>query len=271
MKSQPHTPEITSADLKRYRSLIQKKFREKERLYLVEGVRLCEELVRSTIAITAIVYAPGFGESDQRQQQLLRILKERKIVHHRISQKQFDSISATEQSQGIAAICKHHDEPAEILIQKLTASPVVLLDRITDPGNLGTIVRTCAWFGAAAIFIGKQSVDLYNPKVVRATMGGIFKTPVAVEADLAAAITALKKRGYIVYTSLLTDAEPVGQIRFAPKSVLLFGNESDGVHPSLIPMADHHIKIPGGNIESLSVSVAAGVILEHASWQQQNS
>jgi TrmH family RNA methyltransferase len=264
MNNRHQTPDITAADLKRYRSLVQKKFREKERLYLVEGVRLCEELVRSSITITAVLCTPDFGESDQRQQQLLRILKEHKIPHHRISQKQFDTISATEQSQGIVAICKHHDETAEILVQKLTKSPVVLLDRITDPGNLGTIIRTCAWFGAAAIFIGKQSVDLYNPKVVRATMGGIFKIPVAVEVNLTAAITALKKNGYILYTSLLTNAEPVGQIRFTPKSVLLFGNEVDGVHPSLVTLADHRIIIPGGNIESLSVSVAAGIILEHA-------
>jgi len=258
------TPDITAADLKRYRSLLQRKFREKERLYLVEGVRLCEELVRSPITVAMILCAPDFGEIDQRQQQLLRIIKDRTIPFRRISRKQFDAISATEQSQGIVAICKHHDEPANVLTQTLTGSPVVLLDRITDPGNLGTIIRTCAWFGAAAIFIGTQSVDLYNPKVVRATMGGLFKIPIAVDVDLPLAVTALKKNGYIIYTSLLANAEQVDQIRFTPKSAILFGNEAEGVHTSLISMADHRIMIPGGNVESLSVSVAAGIILERA-------
>ncbi len=264
MKQRHPSSEITTAELKRYRSLLQKKYREKERLYLVEGVRLCEELFHSPIKISTVLCTPDFGASDQRQQQLLHIAKEKKILHHRISQKQFGEISATEHSQGIVAICAQHHEPFESLVHRLNRSPVVLLDRITDPGNLGTIIRTCAWFGAAAILIGRQSVDLYNPKVVRATMGGIFKIPVAVEVDLAPAIQALKKNGYIIYTSLLAEAEPIEQIRFAPKSALLLGNEAEGVHPALASLADHRITIPGGNVESLSVSVAAGIILSHA-------
>ncbi|MGD0337939.1 MAG: RNA methyltransferase [Bacteroidota bacterium] len=263
MKHRYSSNEITAAELKRYRSLLQKKYREKEQMYIVEGVRLCEELFQSPIKIASVLCTPDFGTSEQRQQQLLRLMKAREISHHRISQKQFGSISATEQSQGIVAICAQHHEPSEILVRRLTESPVVLLDRITDPGNLGTIIRTCAWFGAAAVFISRQSVDLYNPKAVRATMGGMFKIPIAVEVDLAAAIQALKKQGYIIYTSLTANAEPIEQIRFAANAALLFGNEAEGVHPAFVSMADHRITIPGGNVESLSVSVAVGIILSN--------
>lgn len=261
--------DITAAELKRYGSLLQKKYREKEHLYIVEGVRLCEELLQSPVTIKTVLCAPDFGTSDQREQKLLHLIKTKKITHHRISQRQFAGISATEQSQGVVAVCTHHHEAFEPLVRRLAGSPVVLLDRITDPGNLGTIIRTCAWFGAAAIFLGRQSVDLYNPKVVRATMGGMFTIPIAVEADLAAVVQELKKKGYKIYTSLLAGAEPVGKIRFDSKTALLFGNEAEGVDPTLVSLADHRITIPGRNIESLSVSVAAGIILEHAARGSQ--
>ncbi len=255
---------MTNAELKQYRSLDQKKFREKDRLYLVEGVRLCEELLHSSVPVKTMLCTEDFGVSDQRQQRLLQLVKSSRTACERLAKRQFDEISTTEHSQGVVAVAEYHDEAAGSVLQKASNASVVLLDRISDPGNLGTIVRTCAWFGVGAMFLGTESVDPYNPKVVRATMGGLFKVPFSIHVNLADIIPSLKKMGYTISTTHLTDAVPISKAAFTGKSAFLFGNEAEGVSDSLAAMADQRITIPGGNVESLSVGVAVGIVLAQA-------
>ncbi len=254
----------TAAELKLYRSLAQKKFREKERLYLVEGVRLCEELVKSRIEAKEFLCTEQFGTSDQRQQRLLHLIKGSRIRCTRLPSRQFEQISTTEHSQGIVAVAPYHDVPVGGLLGTLSGSPAVLLDRISDPGNLGTIIRTCAWFGTSAVFIGRGGVEPYNPKVVRSTMGGLFTVPFATDADLGAVLPDLRKKGYTVYSTHASDAEPVSRASFAEKSAFIFGNEAEGIDAKLLSPADKRITIPGGKVESLSVGVAVGIVLAFA-------
>lgn len=254
-------PVLTNALFKQYLSLQQKKFRELERMYLVEGVRLCEELLASDVQVEAILIdANGINQSE-RLEQLIAFARIREIPIYTLVEKQFELIATTENSQGVFAVARFNNLPFERLSKTVNGSPVILLDAISDPGNLGTIIRTAAWFSCAAAFIGERSVNIYNPKTVRATMGGMFRVPIAIEVNLTSAINLLKQRNYTIYSTAIEHAENIANIKFSPKSALLFGNEAHGVTIDLHGLADKQIMIPGGTIESLSVSVAAGIVM----------
>jgi TrmH family RNA methyltransferase len=139
---------------------------------------------------------------------------------------------------------------------------VAAFDAVSDPGNLGAMVRTCDWFGVNGILVGRDSVDLYNPKVVRSTMGGIFHLPIAVGMDLPGLIPRAKKQGYTVYVTDARGDVQFDRVSFAGRSLLVFGNEAWGVSDQVGALADVRLAIRRyGAAESLNVSVACGVIL----------
>ena len=146
----------------------------------------------------------------------------------------------------------------------------VALDGVSDPGNVGTVVRTAAWFGVAAVLLGKRCADLLNPKTVRATMGGLFHVPVCRNVDLSDALTRLRKRGFTV-TVAAADGSPVWLSWAAgPWSVLVLGNEARGVSGRLRGLADKTVAIARtGKGESLNVAVTAGIFLSAAASQSR--
>jgi TrmH family RNA methyltransferase len=138
----------------------------------------------------------------------------------------------------------------------------VAVDAMSDPGNLGSIIRTCDWFGMDGILIGKDSVELYNPKVVRSTMGGLFHLPVAQDVDLPVALTRAKELGYTVYATKTEGRAHFDRIAYASKSVVVFGNEAWGISDAVRASADASVSIRRyGSAESLNAGVACGIVL----------
>jgi RNA methyltransferase, TrmH family len=252
---------ITKTEFKNIKILNQKKYRDIENKFIIEGPHLVEEALKSNYAIELILITNEYGEKNQNQ---ITEFSKRKLRFEKIHNKDFQSISDTQNSQGILAIIRKYEFEIENYLKSLDESKrqiILALEDISDPGNLGTIIRTADWFGVDAILISSNSVDLYNPKVVRATMGSIFHLPIFPEIELSKAIGQFKDEKFQIYVTVL-HGESYTSHKFNKRSVLFFGNEAHGISNELIQSADKLISIPSnGKAESLNVSIAAGIIL----------
>ncbi len=251
---------ISKNKLKYYSSLKRKKSRESERRFLIEGVRLCEEILGSAYEVETLLYCPSQLTSP-RGQDLLAKIQQRGIPVMETDAKSLQRLSDTVHSQGMVGVARRREFSWEQIMER--EPPILLaLDQITDPGNLGTIIRTANWFGAAAILLSENCVDFANPKVVRASMGAVFYIPIFEIANFKERLNELKKTGYTLFA-----ADPAGELNyfnatFTEKNVLILGNETAGVEAEIKNMANVRLAIPRkGEGESLNVAVAAGILL----------
>lgn len=246
---------ISQKELKYYSSLLVKKFRTQESKFLVEGLKIVEEGLASSFVCEAVFATPEFMESFPKLINKIRS-KTKNIIQ--LKSLEFQRISDTRSPQGIAAVFK------KLLPQKrldeLKDNLLVFLDNISDPGNVGTILRTCDWFGIKDVLISNHSVEYLNPKVIRASMGSVFHLNVYEDVVLED-LKNLKKKGYkIICTDLAGNDFKKYKIQNA--SIISFSNESSGPSGILKELADDFITIlPKGKAESLNVSSAAAIIL----------
>lgn len=253
---------ISRSALKETRALKRKRYRQERRLFLAEGVRLVQEAVSSDFAVEIILFTKEFSESvDHRK--FLEALARKRLRLEEVSTKEFRTVSDTVTSQGILAVVHQKVGSLGDVLQPTTKHQIVVcLDAVSDPGNLGTLLRTCDWFGVDLLLLGKGTVEVYNPKVVRSTMGAIFHTPFIENLDLDATLPELRDRSFTVLVTDLSGETVLHDASVPSKTALVLGNEAWGVRPSLMAMADARVRIKGyGRSESLNVSVACGVIL----------
>ena len=241
--------------IKLLRKLGHKKYREKEGLFLVEGERAVEQVLENGVIKVGDVFLEE-EKADSYQPTANSF--------YTLDSKIMNEVTDTENSQGILAVC---EIPKEVSIEKLSKKEglIVATDRIQDPGNLGTIVRTGAWFGATAVLIGKGTVDLHNPKVVRSTAGATGMLPY-MNSDLSKDLEALEKEGWQI---LLLDgnegAMPISKINQTNKTVLIVGNEANGIDKNLISSNRKRAMIPASeenrSVESLNAAIALSIAL----------
>ncbi len=251
---------LTNADRKLYRSLSVKKYRDEHRLFLVEGRRSVQEALASDFDIRVVIATSSFLK-EHGERPLTAAIKKRRVTLEEMSEKEFAAIADTVHAQGVGAIVEvRKTSLLGILSKDRPGALIVALDAVADPGNVGTIIRTCDWFGVDGILLGEGCVDLYSPKVVRGTMGSIFHIPVAEGVSLEKSMTLAREAGF---RTVVTDTSAPEQPRARGAKVLvIFGNEAHGVSKGLQVMADETIAIPRfGKAESLNVSVACGVVL----------
>lgn len=251
--------DLSRRQLRLLKSLSTRKGRDESGLFLLEGVRLCEELAASGLPVELAVFAEG--ETGERT----RRLRERfvaagvPLAEARLSD--LERVSDTVHSQGVLAAARWQDRRVEELAFGPRAT-VLALDAVADPGNVGAIVRTAAWFGAAAVLLGRGCADLLNPKTVRATMGGIFHVPVCRDVDLPAATQSLKAQGFRATAAALDGSPEWAAWAETPRSLLLLGSEAHGVSEEVARLADRRVTIPRrGRGESLNVAITAGILL----------
>jgi TrmH family RNA methyltransferase len=252
--------------LKKFRKLQQKKYRQLTNTFIIEGKKVVEEAIMSDWGIEAALITQEFIKNNANDK-IIKDLKTSGALCFEISQKELDSISDTETTQGIAAIIKIKVfDMSEINALGKHKATIVILDRVTDPGNLGTIIRTCDWFGVDAVVISQNSIDLYNPKVVRSTMGALFHIPVISEVELENMIDELKGQKFEIVITML-EGEPVQSYIFPPKVAFVFGSEAHGISNTLQARANIKLTIPKrGLIDSLNVAVACGITLAYRSF-----
>ena len=244
--------------LKLVRSLQKKKQRNELSLFLVEGIRNCEELKPSKFIADRILYSSQVS-SNKRAQALIDGFSSAGVECDEISPEEMNTISDAVSGQGIIAVVRI---PQQISEFDENMNSAVCLVTISDPGNLGTIIRTASWFGIDAIFISDDSVDLYNPKVVRSSAGGIFQIPIFTGVDPYGLLVDSESKGFSTVAAVPHGGENIYDFTFPDKSVLFFGSEATGLSEEITSSSDHEISIPLlGKGESLNIAVAFGILI----------
>ncbi len=246
---------ISKNELKYFSSLLIKKYRQQEEKFIVEGLKIVEEGLNSSYKCDAVIATPAFIDSFP---DVINILRKKTNRVEELKSIDFQKISDTKSPQGIAAVF-NKNYPKKNL-NELKDKIIVLIDNISDPGNVGTIIRTCDWFGLYNVLISDQSVEFLNPKVVRASMGSIFHLNIYDEI-FANDLSNLKSNGYQIICAD-TKGKNIFTFKTNKKSILTFSNESSGPSEKVKTLADDFITIPGkGRAESLNVSSAASIII----------
>ncbi|MCF6270741.1 MAG: RNA methyltransferase [Melioribacteraceae bacterium] len=245
---------LTKRELKYYSSLNKVKYRKIERKFIVEGVKLVDEAINSNFDCELIIASDSFAKTHSNK---LNEYKHSTIVQT-ISDYDFKNIADTQTPQGILAIM---EIPLQRYIDETSDNTVVALENISDPGNLGTIIRTCDWFGIKNIIVSSNSADIYNPKVIRSTMGSLFHVNIHISENICGTLKALKQNGkYILCADM--NGENIYTLEKKKSSVLVFSNEANGPTERLLEIADSIISIPKfGEAESLNVATAAAVVI----------
>ena len=237
---------ITSLDndkVKKYRKLSQKKYRDEYQEYIVEGMHLVLEAYKSGVLEEVLL------EED--------VSLPFSVPYVYLSSAVMASISLLPSPPNIMGICKKKQD------NKIIGNKILLLDEIQDPGNLGTIIRSAVAFQIDTIILSPKTVDLYNPKVLRATQGMIFHTNI-ITMDSTLAITYCKQNDYVVYGTNVLYGVDVRSLSSSDKKkfLLIVGNEGNGVSDKLLEMCDKNLYISmNSSVESLNVGVACSILL----------
>jgi RNA methyltransferase, TrmH family len=252
---------VTQTEIKFLRSLQQKKIRDTEHKFLLEGWRPLRDALESAFSIEMIAVLPGTGHTPEHQS-ILAIAQNHNIPIKDLREVQLKQISDEVHSQGVVALIQQQRATLDSTVRR-NGRFIVACDNISDPGNLGTILRTCDWFGVDAVLLGEGCVSLYNEKVVRATAGSLFHLTVIEQLNLKTTLSDLQSEKFKLLATAL-DGNPLGSSLGTEKSILLLGSEAHGVNPSLLQQADEVVSIPRfGNAESLNVGIACGIFLAH--------
>ena len=234
---------------------LQRKSRERKRqqAFVIEGRKMFEEAPADRVKM--IVASESFCKSKEGA----ALLKGKKFDV--VSDSIFETLSDTKTPQGILAVVKQQPYSFEELLGKDRASFLLILDHLQDPGNLGTILRTVDSIGLNQIIVSKGTADAFNSKVVRSTMGAIFRIKIIEVENLAQAIKEMRKHHFKLMVTSLQTKNSIYDIDFY-KKIIVIGNEANGVSKEIQDMADEKAKIPMlGRTESLNASVAAGVVM----------
>lgn len=250
---------ITSKDnelIKHIRKLKDKKYRDESNEYVVEGVKLVEEAVKENAKIKQIIVCEDTTRTYEIPTHIMLEIAKYECIS--VSDKIFNIITQVTNPQGIMAIIEKNAQDAQI---DYTQDIIVVLDDVQDPGNLGTILRTVDSIGLNQIIVSKGTADAFNSKVVRSTMGAIFRIKIIEVEDLAQAIKEMRKHHFKLMVTSLQTKNSIYDIDFN-KKIIVIGNEANGVSKEIQDMADEKAKIPMlGRTESLNASVAAGVVM----------
>ncbi|MCH8495178.1 MAG: RNA methyltransferase [Balneolales bacterium] len=256
-----NTP-LSKAQTSRFRKLRQRKYREELGLFIAEGLRTVEQVVKlGKVRVEAVVV--DAAQNDRVISEIGTLLAQVRVPVFVADSQVFADLCDTEQSQGVLAVCDIPPEMDIAALKSLSGGFFLATDGIQDPGNLGTLYRTAAWFGAVGILLGAGTVDLFNPKVVRSTVGAIGVLP-WLRMDLVDGLGILRGSGWdVALLDVGEGAEELGRGGFAPKSVIVVGNEANGISSDLVQAGFRRVFIPGqsDNVESLNASVAGAVAM----------
>lgn len=254
--------EITSLKnplIKEIKSLYRKKERLKNNSFIIEGIKIIQEAINYDYELKYIIYTDQLLSTTDGKE-FFGIIKDLDNIIY-VPNNIFKEIADTENPQGVLAIAKFQYKILNQINNKKGIS-LVFLDELQDPGNMGTIIRTADAFNIDGIIVTPGSVDPYNPKVVRATMGSIFRVPLYYTTEGVKDLIQLKSQGIKVYSTSLEGSIPIFDANFKESFVLIIGNESKGVSEEYYSLSDRLIKIPMlGKAESLNAGVASSIIM----------
>ncbi|MEL3974730.1 RNA methyltransferase [Rossellomorea oryzaecorticis] len=234
--------------VKQWKKLLTKKGREQSLTYIVEGFHLVEEALKQDDTVIELILVEGVEMPNKWNSDGIEMIQ--------VSEEVGKALADTETTQGVFAVCRQKD--SEAINESKT---FLLLDGLQDPGNIGTIIRTAEASGIDAIVLGKGTVDLYNPKVLRSAQGSHFHLPI-IKGDLSEIIPVLKEKGIPVYGTALENGKEYTTVKPQDSYALIVGNEGSGVSGEILSLTDQILYITiYGKSESLNVAIAAGILL----------
>lgn len=231
----------------------------------IEGFRILEEAIRSGLSFRAIFFSHA---AQARAAQLLPQMAA-KVETVVVGDKQFAGIVPSENPQGVAALVRCRTFSLNDVLARSTAGPLLAIAGVQDPGNLGTMLRSAEAFGAGGMLLGEGTVSPFNPKVVRASAGSVFRLP-TVKVALAGILPQLRERGLRLIATSSHKGTPLDQAALAGPLVLFVGNEGAGLPRDLLGKMDEVIQIPHSpKVESLNAGVAASIVLYEVGRHRQ--
>lgn len=260
---------ITSTSNQKVRQVVQWQSKAKERrragIFLAEGFKMLEE---APVDWIQEIYL---------SQNCLDKAKENTLIWKKLLQKGYETVSEevfrkmsdTQSPQGILTVLKRPEYRLEELLKQEKPLFVVLED-LQDPGNLGTIVRTGEGAGITGVIMSSQTVDIFNPKVIRATMGSIYRVPFIYVESVAETIKKMQNAGIHTFAAHLKGEKYYDSFSFREPTAFLIGNEGNGLKKETADMADFYLKIPmEGKVESLNAAIATSLLMYEAHRQRQ--
>jgi TrmH family RNA methyltransferase len=236
-------------------SLQNKKLRDKNGLFFVEGKKQIYEIPKNRI-IKQIFISEKYKDDVTDFKNVLTL-----------SSRLFSKLSAIKSPQGIMAVVEKKYYAVEEIVKN--SGLFIILENIQDPGNLGTIIRSADAFGTKAVFVSKGSADIYSNKTIRATMGSIFHLPIIDNIDIENTLNSMKKEKISVFAASLKGEKYLNDVKLPNKSAFVIGNEANGLRNETENSADTLVKIyMPGNAESLNAATAASIIMYEAAKKQ---
>ena len=233
---------LSKSQISLIKSLHQKKYRKEHQLFLVEGFKSISEFINSNYIVHSVYCVKDMISN------LPKSIQKQKLFE--VTVNELEKISTLQTPQGILAILEiphfQISKPKDI---------VIVLDGIQDPGNMGTIIRTADWFGFREIICSENTVDVYNPKVIQASMGSLARVNVSYHS-----LTAILKNSTLPKYGTLLSGKNVFNINWPKEGFLIFGSEGNGISPDILDLITHPVTIPGsGQTESLNVAISAAI------------
>ena len=262
----------SNQQMKTVSALLKKsKERRTSKSFVVEGPRM---VVEAPIERLKAVYVAESFENNKENNELLNELKDKcnkaNAIYEVVADNVFKSVSDTQTPQGIMAVVAMPEYDLEQLLDG-DKSHLLILESIQDPGNLGTMVRTGEGAGVTGIIMNKTTVDLFNPKTIRSTMGSIYRVPFYVTEDLAGTMKELQGKGISLYAAHLKGEHSYDEEDYTKACGFLIGNEGNGLSDEIANLADAYIKIPmEGQVESLNAAISATLLMYEANRQRRH-
>ena len=254
---------ITSAGNQQMKNLVllmkKAKARNEQETFVVEGRKMAEEIPDGWLIKTYV------SESFERENELFLKGRDYEVVSDSV----FKAVSDTQTPQGILCLVKKPSYRLNDLLSDKNAH-LLIVESIQDPGNLGTMLRTGEGAGISGVIMNQSTVDLFNPKTIRSTMGSIYRVPFFVTDDLEQTILELKSQGIKVYAAHLKGTLCYDEPDYRGPSAFLIGNEGNGLSDVVADCADTYIKIPmQGQVESLNAAISAALLMYETSRQRR--
>lgn len=256
----------SNAKIKNIVSLMTKaRHRSKQRTFVIEGIRMFMEAPADRI-VEVYILENSLAYNDIGVKYRLQ-----KLRYEVVTENVFRTITGTVTPQGILAVVKMQEHSLKEIVNSAEKQALfMVLEDIQDPGNLGTIMRTAEATGVDAIIMSKGTVDIYNPKVIRSTMGTVFRVPFIYTDDLCDTISYMKRSGIKIVAAHLKGQKWYDEVNYCKSTAFLIGNEGNGLSDAVTRLADVFMKIPmEGQVESLNAAVASSVLMYEAYRQKR--
>ena len=252
---QSDIPDISQNQLKKWSRLAEVKFRREDGLFMAEGAKVVEELLKSDWQIEAVLVLP---DKIFHWEKLLARVSE-KLPVYQMKSREWKKLSQDKEPEGIIAIVRNRKKPSLSSWLQSPEGHLLIGHEISNPRNLGALMRSARWFGFTKLMLSTDSVDVTHPKVIRASMGSIFHLTILTDIDLQTVLPEIKRNFILIGSDVKHGVAPHLP---AKEAALLVGSESRGLPEDLLALADERWRIPGdGKADSLSLPQAAAIMM----------